>query len=208
MPNSIATERFGSYQRAKQTAKSKGAMRYRGRMSSYPPSGPASEQSHRKSDPWWKSGRSIAFVALAIALIALVVSVAAWLHPSKGNASFSDQQSTQAKKEVCSAALVVNKAAFARKPVPNPDDPLVVVGDAANFRMALLGGGAYLRDTLEAQPATPPDLAKAANSMAQIVQQMGINYIAGTATPADLTSFQQSLNTAMGQINKVCGFKQ
>jgi hypothetical protein len=177
-------------------------------MSSFSPSVPAPEQSHRKSDPWWKSGRSIAFAALAIALIALVVSVAAWLHPSKGSASFSDQQPTQAKKDVCSAALVVNKAAFARKPVPNPGDPLVQVGDAANFRMALLGGGAYLRDTVEAEPATSTDLATAAKSMAQIVQQMGINYIAGTATPADLNSFQQNLNNAMGQINKICGFKQ
>ena len=82
------------------------------------------------------------------------------------------------------------------------------VGDAANFRMALLGGGAYLRDTVAAEPATSTDLATAAKSMAQIVQQMGINYIAGTPTPADLNSFQQNLNTAMGQINRICGFKQ
>lgn len=177
-------------------------------MSSLSPSIPAPEQGHKDRSPWWKSGTSIAYAALAIALIAVVVAVAAWLHPTHETKSFSSQQTSQAKNDVCLAALAVNKAAFARKPVPNPGDPAAQAGEAANSRLALLGGGAYLRDTVEARPATPADLATAANSMGQIVQQMGINNIAETATPASMKSLQQSLNNTMGQINKICGFKQ
>jgi hypothetical protein len=142
-----------------------------------------------------------------VALIAVAVAVAAWFRPTHESASFSDQQSAQAKKDVCTASLVVNKAVFVKNPNPNPPDPVNQVAVASNVRLALLGGGAYLRDTVDAAPAAPADLAKAANSMAKTLQQLGINYVAGTDNPALVKPLQQDLNSAMSQINRICGFK-
>jgi hypothetical protein len=175
-------------------------------MSTFSPIASPPEQSHRKPDPWWRSGRLTTYVALTIALIAVVVAVAAWLRPTHESAAFSDQQSDQAKKNVCAAALIVNKAVVAKNPNLNPGDPLVQVAETANVRMALLGGGAYLRETVAAEPAAPADLAKAANSMAKTLEQIGINHIALTGTPAVLNPLQQDLNSQMTQINKVCGY--
>jgi hypothetical protein len=142
---------------------------------------------------------------VAIAVIAVVVAVAAWLRPAH-DSSFSAQQSDQAKKNVCAASLVVNKAVYADAKNPHPGDPVGVVAVAANVRLALLGGGAYLRQVVAAEPATSDGLAKAANSMANTLQQMGINYAANTATPAVLGPLQQDLNSEMKQINTLCGF--
>jgi predicted lipid-binding transport protein (Tim44 family) len=175
-------------------------------MSSTFPSVSAPVQTHREPDPGWKSARFIAYAALAIALIAIaaVAGVAVWLRPT--HASFSDQQVAQAKVEVCMASLAVNKAAF-NNANPQPNDPLNQTAYVANVRLALVGGGAYLRDTVAADPATPADLAKAANSMAKSLQQLGVNYLARTDTPAVVNPLQQNLNSAMAQINKICGFK-
>lgn len=182
-------------------------MRYCEEMSTFPPGVSAPEQHAVTRESWWKSGRSIAVASLVTALIAVAVAVAAWLHPSNERASYSDQQSSQAKKNVCMAALAVNKATFSRKPVPNPTDPINQVSDAANSRLALLGGGAYLRDTVDAEPATSADLASAVKTMAETLQQMGVSYVAGTTSPAALASAQQSLDKSMSQINRICGFK-
>jgi hypothetical protein len=61
---------------------------------------------------------------------------------------------------------------------PHPDDPIDQLAVASNARTALLGGGAYLRERLAAEPAAPADLAKAVNSMAKTIEQLSINYLA------------------------------
>ena len=175
-------------------------------MSTAFPTAPAPPQSHGEGESRWKSGPIPTYVALAIAVIAVVVAVAAWLRPAHDSASFSSQQADQAKKNVCAASLVVNKAVYADAKNPHPGDPIGVVAVAANVRLALLGGGAYLRQVVAAEPATSDGLAKAANSMANTLQQMGINYAANTATPAVLGPLQQDLSSEMKQINTLCGF--
>jgi hypothetical protein len=175
-------------------------------MSTFSPAVSAPEQSHRKDDPWFTRARLTTYAALVFALIAVGVAVAAWLRPAHDSVSFSDQQSAQAKKEVCTASLVVNKAVFGKPPNPNPGDPVARVAEIADVRLGLLGGGAYLRDTVAAEPATPADLAKAANSMAKTLEQIGISYLARTDTPAALNPLQQDLNAQVGRINKICGF--
>ena len=181
-------------------------MRYREQMSSAHPTTSVLTHDHNESHPWWRSTRSAAYAALAIALIAVAVAIAAWLRPAHEAPSFSDQQSAQAKKNICSAALVVNKAVFADAPNPHPGDPVGAIAVAANVRLALLGGGAYLRDAVAAEPAAQANLAKAATSMANTLQQTGISYAANTATPAVLSPLQQDLASEMRQINSLCGF--
>jgi hypothetical protein len=173
-------------------------------MSSSSPIVSAPEHSHRQRDPWWKSARLATYATLAIALVAVAVAVAAWLRPASGSASYSDQQSAQARKNVCSAAKVVDQAVFAKYTNPHPGDPIGEMSVAANARLALMGGGAYLRETVAAEPATSADLAKAANSMANTVEQIGINQLARTANPAVLNPLKQQLANEISQINKLC----
>ena len=74
---------------------------------------------------------------------------------------------------------------------------------AANARLALLGSGAYLRERLAANTAAPGDLANAANSMANTVQQLGINYLAG-ATLDVQDPLRNDLKSEITQIDKLC----
>jgi hypothetical protein len=71
----------------------------------------------------------------------------------------------------------------------------------------MLGGGAYLKDTLAAEPATPPDLAKAATSLATTLQQMGIDYLARTGDKAAMASLKHNLDTQGAQVQGLCNKK-
>lgn len=153
---------------------------------------------------WWKSPRSTAYAALAIALIAAVVSVAAWLKAHQTSSpSFSGEQSSNAKAKVCSAYALVNKAANTDTPNPRPHDPVSQNAVAANVRLAFLGGGSYLRETLTAEPATPADLAKAVNSMAITLEKMGLSYLAREDASV-ISPLRQDLGSKSGEINKMC----
>jgi hypothetical protein len=74
---------------------------------------------------------------------------------------------------------------------------------AANVRLALLGGGAYLRETVAAEPAAPADLAKAVNSMANTLEKMGIFYLAREGATAQ-KPLEHDLGSQVRQINKMC----
>lgn len=97
--------------------------------------------------------------------------------PGFVGASICTASSTEVPGGEVAAALVVSKAAFGKAPPANQGDPVIQVGQAANLRMALPGGAAYLRDTLTAKPVTPADLAKAVNSMGQTLGQIGISQV-------------------------------
>ena len=49
---------------------------------------------------------------------------------------------------------------------------------ATSARLALYGGGSYLRDRLTKEPATPEDLAKAVDSLATTLENLAVNYLA------------------------------
>jgi hypothetical protein len=123
------------------------------------------------------------FAALAIAVIAAAVAIAGWFRPPPESASptFTDQQTAQAKMNVCSAYTAVHQGVVRNTHLaePNQNDPAGQLAIAANARLALLGGGAYLRDRVATQPATSADLAQAVNSMANTIEQLGVGYLAG-----------------------------
>lgn len=174
----------------------------------YPPVTAPAHRDGGVADPWWKSARLPGYVALVIALIAVAAAAVALFHPLHHGPSFGDQQTALAKKNICSASLLVNKAVFADVVNPRPEDPVGQIAVGATIRLASLGGGAYLRDAVGAEPATPADLAKAATSMANTLQVASVNYLANTATPNVLNALKQDLTSEMRQINKICGFKQ
>ena len=74
---------------------------------------------------------------------------------------------------------------------------------AANARLALLGGGAYLRDSLNAQTAPPADLAEAVNSLAATIEQLGVNYLANAKNDAQ-APLRHDLDSEIATLKKLC----
>lgn len=157
------------------------------------------------SFPRWSEGsRWPAYAALAIALIAVVLAALAYFFPAHKGASVA-QQSGDAKANVCSAFDTARKAVVINTHLesPNPSDAAGQLAVAANARLALIGGGAYLRDRLEANTAAPADLVNTADSMADTIQQLGMNYL--TQAGAGLQDpLRHTLDTEITQLNKMC----
>lgn len=128
-------------------------------------------------------GRSrwIAPAGLVAGVVALILTVVQWFHPaSHGPASFSDQQVKDAKASVCAAYTNVHRAVTINTHLENPpgSGPVGPLAVATSARLALYGGGGYLRDRLTKQPATPEDLAKAVDSLATTLEDLAVNYLA------------------------------
>ena len=85
----------------------------------------------------------------------------------------------------------------------NPNDQVADLSLATSARLALLGGGAYLRERLAANTAAPADLTNAVNSMANTSQQLGINYLT-EPTSAVQDPLLNDLNSEFTQIDKLC----
>jgi hypothetical protein len=154
---------------------------------------------------WWKSSRWHVLAALVIAVIAAAVAILAWFYPHRSASHFSDEQTAAAKKNVCSADAAIHHAVVANTHLANPDpnSPIGQLAVAANARLALLGGGVYLRDRLAAEPAAPADLAKAVTAMANTIERLGINYLAGASTTVQ-DPLRHELDSQIGQINGQC----
>jgi hypothetical protein len=167
----------------------------------------ASPKNPLPSPRWWRSSRGATSAALAIALIATAVAVAAWFRPApqSGSPTFTGQQTAQAKSNVCSAYTAVHQGVVRNTHLadPNPRDPAGQLAIAANARLALLGGGAYLRDRVAAHPATPADLAQAVNSMGTTIEQLGVGYLEA-ASNSVLDPLRHDLDSDVKQINKLC----
>ena len=137
-------------------------------------------------------------------MLAAAIAVLGWFRPVQ-SPTFTAQETADAKTNVCTASKVARQAVVTNTHLVNPrgNDQIGTLAVAANARLALLGGGAYLRDRLDAEPATPADLAKALKAMAGTMEQLGINYLAGsTSTAQDL--LRNNLDKEIAAINKLC----
>jgi hypothetical protein len=128
--------------------------------------------------------RWVAVAALVLAVIATSLAVAGWFYPHKSASSsptYSDQQTKDAKKDICDASKEVQHAVvinFKRKAPPDTG-PIGAFSFGTNARLAFFSGGAYLRDLVSQKPATPDDLAKSVNAEATALEEFAINALAG-----------------------------
>ena len=127
--------------------------------------------------------RWIAPAGLAAGVVALTLTLVQWFHPAShgnGSPSFSDQQVKDAKTSVCAAYTTVHRAVAINTHLQNPPDggPIGPLAVATSARLALYGGGGYLRDRLTKEPATPADLAMAVESLATTLEDVAVNYLA------------------------------
>ncbi len=74
---------------------------------------------------------------------------------------------------------------------------------ATSARLALVGSGTYLKDRLAANTAAPADLADAANSFANTIEQLGVNYLAGEDASVQ-DPLRHDLDTQIAQLDKLC----
>jgi len=128
--------------------------------------------------------RWIAPAGLVAGVVALTLTLVQWFHHpashGNGSPSFSDQQVKDAKTSVCAAYTTVHRAVAINTHLQNPPGggPVGSLAAATSARLALYGGGSYLRDRLTKQPATPEDLAKAVESLATTLEDLAVNYLA------------------------------
>ncbi len=142
-----------------------------------------------------------AYAALAIAVLAAALAALAYFHPMHKDAAIA-QQGGDAKANVCSAYKVAHKSVVINTHLQsqNPDVQLAI---AANARLALIGGGSYLQERLAANTAAPGELANAANSFANTMQQLGVNYLA-EAGAAVQDPIRHDLDSQISQLEKLC----
>jgi hypothetical protein len=144
----------------------------------------------------------LTYAALVLAGIAVVLAALAYFGPARNHTPAIAQQGGDAKANVCSAYVATRKAVIINTHLtsPNPDSQLAV---AANARLALVGGGAYLGRRLAENTAAPADIISAASSLANTIQQLGMNYL--TDAPASvLDPVRKDLNDELVQLAKLC----
>jgi hypothetical protein len=157
------------------------------------PSGPPAWQ----PAPVRGQSRGLTYVALAIAVIATGLAAAGWFRPSAPPApahpaapTYSEQQISDAKTRACAALDVVQKGvgmhAGTGPAAELSGDPALAEAQSANARLAIIAGGWYLRDHLDA--ATPQPLADAIRHVSGILLDLGQNYLAGLRNEDPKTS--------------------
>jgi hypothetical protein len=159
---------------------------------------PGSSSVAKSLPSWWT------YAVAAIAAAALVSSVVGWFLPS-GSTKYNADQTTKAKTQICAESKEVDKAVVTNTHRVNPGqkDPAGSLAVAANARLALLGGGAYLQDRLNKQPETPAELAKAVGLLADTLEQLGLGYLADA--PDNIQQpVRKALTTELDEINKLC----
>ena len=87
------------------------------------------------------------------------------------------EQSAASKTRVCKAVTTVTKAVQLQTFANLGPDPVAQTAVAANARLALFGGGAYLLDRID--EATPPELAEPIRKFGETLQDIGMNALTG-----------------------------
>jgi hypothetical protein len=165
------------------------------------PAGPASDAPAAKTPAMQQW---MPLIALAVALVAVALALIGWFRPSTGPGKFSDEQRAEAKTQVCAATTNVREGVSINTYRRNTQgDAAGALAVAANARLALYGGGAYLQNQLDEHPATPSDLADAVSAMADTIQNLGINYLADAPDTAQ-QPLRDSLTTELQQLNELC----
>src|SRR6202007_2593907 len=111
--------------------------------------------------------RWLPLAALVLALIAVVLAALAYFLPAHNSAAIP-QQGGDAKGNLCAAYATTHKSVVINTHMQsrNINDAVADLSVATNARLALIGGGAYLRERLAANNGAPGDLKDAANSFA------------------------------------------
>ena len=163
---------------------------------------------HSPAPPASKLSRWATLAALIIAVIAVAAAALGWFFPHKSASAaptYSDQQTKDAKKVSCETFVLVDRAVVRNSRLKNPENggPIGALSVATNARLAFYGGGAFLKDRVSQQPATPPDLTKALNAISGTLEELSIGYLAGAPEFAQ-DQLRQNLDTNIKTVADIC----
>lgn len=120
----------------------------------------------------------VAPIALLVALIAVGLAIWALVKaPSEAPAHAAASQTGDPKTRVCNVFTTVSNAVQMQTHADLGPDPVAQKAVAGNARLALVGGGEYLLNSLD-DPKTPAELADAARRFAYTLQDIGMNALA------------------------------
>ncbi|WP_067976063.1 hypothetical protein [Mycolicibacter icosiumassiliensis] len=160
-----------------------------------------------------QSSRGPLLISAAAGLVAGLIGgavVAGLWHPSGGSSSggsakFSGEQVNEAKKDVCGAVVLARQAVANNMHMKNPDpeNPVAQLAVAANARLSLTAGAAYLRGRLEADPATPHDIVESTQKMAAALERLNLSYLVGQPN-TEREQLGHDLDSDITALGKLC----
>ncbi|WP_409427324.1 hypothetical protein [Mycobacterium sp. SMC-11] len=151
-------------------------------------------------------------IAAAVGLVAGLIGGAAvsalWPSGSSssgGSTKFSSEQVNDAKKDVCGAVVLARQAVANNMHMKNPDpeNPVAQLAVAANARLSLTAGAAYLRGRLEADPATPQDIVDSTQKMAGALERLNLSYLVGQPN-TEREQLGHDLDSHITTLGKLC----
>lgn len=150
----------------------------------------------------------LAVVALVLAILGVAGAAYGYFYPNEsaaGSGKYSDQQRNDAKKKICETFKIVDRAVVRNSHLKNPDNggPIGALSVATAQRFAFYDGGAFLRDRVADQPATPKDLADNANALGTQLEELAIGYLAGAQDFAQ-DELRQNLDEKIKKIVEIC----
>ncbi|CAM2915828.1 hypothetical protein BST27_11415 [Mycobacterium intermedium] len=147
---------------------------------------------------------------LVILLLTLTVAIVGWFRPvsvheeAVRHPSYSDAQVREAKVNVCAAYEQVRKAGDVAGARPSDGtDATARLAVATSTRQVLDTGGRYLLTRLAELPATPNDLALAIRQLANVYQQLTIDYLA-EVPDSELDPLLRAGNETHSRIQSLC----
>ncbi|HEY1840901.1 MAG TPA: hypothetical protein VGG53_11880 [Mycobacterium sp.] len=155
-----------------------------------------------------KFSRWATWAALALAIIAVTGAALGYFFPNKSATAagkYTDQQHNDAKKHTCEVFKIVDRAVVRNSHLKNPENggPIGALSVATAQRFAFYDGGAFLRDRVAAEPATPQDLADNANALGTQLEELSIGYLAGAQDFAQ-DELRQNLDDKIKKIVEIC----
>jgi hypothetical protein len=153
--------------------------------------------------PFW-----LAVAALVLAILGIAGAAFGYFYPNESAAAsgkYSDQQRNDAKKKICETFKIADRAVVRNSHLKNPENggPIGALSVATAQRFAFYGGGAFLRDRVAAEPATPKDLADKVNALGAQLEQLSIGYLAGEQDFAQ-DELRQNLDDNIKKIVEIC----
>lgn len=153
--------------------------------------------------PFW-----LAVAALVLAILGVAGAAFGYFYPNESAAAagkYSDQQRKDAKKKICDTFKIVDRAVVRNSHLKNPDNggPIGALSVATAQRFAFYDGGAFLRDRVAAEPATPKDLADDANALGTQLEELSIGYLAGAQDFAQ-EELRKNLDENIKKIVEIC----
>ncbi|WP_343572119.1 hypothetical protein [Mycobacterium sp.] len=164
---------------------------------------PTSHAARPSKLPFW-----LAVAALVLAILGVAGAAYGYFYPNESAAAsgkYSDQQRSDSKKKICDTFKIVDRAVVRNSHLKNPENggPIGALSVATAQRFAFYDGGAFLRDRVAAESATPKDLADNANALGTQLEELSIGYLAGAQDFAQ-DELRQSLDDKIKKIVEIC----